>query len=70
MGDISRRLARFLGKPSPYSGIMLPSANDVVDEAPPCRKIVEVSQGAQQRSVGKRSLEMAVGALDRARSRG
>ena len=24
------------------------AANDVVDEAPPCRKIVEVSRGAQQ----------------------
>ena len=40
------------------------AANDVVDEAPPCRKIVEVSRGAQQQSVGERSLEMAVGALD------
>ena len=42
------------------------AADDVVDETPPCRKVVEVSRGAQQQSIGERSLEMAVGALDRA----
>ena len=42
------------------------AADDVVDEAPPCGEIVEVSRGAQQQGVGERSLEMAVGALDRA----
>ena len=33
------------------------AANDVVDEAPPCGEIVKVSRGAQQQSVGERSLE-------------
>ena len=42
------------------------AANDLVDEAPPCRKIVEVARGAQQQGVGERSLEMAMRALDRA----
>src|SRR5208282_6607429 len=35
------------------------------DEVPPRGKIVEVAGGAQQQGVGQRSLEMAVGALDR-----
>ena len=42
------------------------AADDVVDEAPPCGEIVKVSRGAQQQGVGERSLEMAVGAFDRA----
>ena len=42
------------------------AADDVVDEPPPCGEIVKVSRGAQQQGVRERSLEMAVGALDRA----
>ena len=42
------------------------ASDDLVDEAPPCREIVEVARSAQQQSVGKRSFEMAVGAFDRA----
>jgi hypothetical protein len=42
------------------------AANDLVDEAPPCRKIVEVARGAQQQGVGERSFEMAMRAFDRA----
>src|SRR5271166_2414401 len=34
------------------------AADDFVDEAPPCGEIVEISRGAQQQGVGKRSLEM------------
>src|SRR5665213_2319932 len=37
------------------------ASDDLVDEASPNRKIVEVARGAQQQSVGKRSFEMAVG---------
>src|SRR5271168_5234385 len=40
------------------------ATDDVVDEAPPCGEIVKVARGAQQQSVGERSLKMAVGALD------
>src|SRR6202049_5408240 len=39
------------------------AANDLVDEAPPCRKIVEVARGAQQQGVGERSFEMAMRAF-------
>ena len=42
------------------------AADDLVDEAPPCGEIVEVARGAQHEGVGERSLEMAVGTLDRA----
>src|SRR5450631_472193 len=41
------------------------AANDLVDEAPPGGKIVEVGGGAQQQGVAERSFEMAVRALDR-----
>jgi hypothetical protein len=44
----------------------LAAADDFVNEAPPCWEIVKVARGAQQQRVGERSLEMAVGALDRA----
>ena len=41
------------------------AANDLVDEAPPCRKIVEVARGAQQQGVCQRSFEVAMRAFDR-----
>ena len=41
------------------------AADDLVDEAPPCRKIVEVARGAQQQGVCERSFEMAMRAFDR-----
>ncbi len=40
------------------------AANNLVDEATPCRKIVEVARRAQQQGVGERPLEMAMRALD------
>ena len=45
------------------AGVAAP--DDLVDEAPPCRKIVEVARGAQQQGVDELALEMAVGAFDR-----
>ena len=36
------------------------ATDNLVDEAPPRREIVEVARGAQQQRVGKRPLEMAV----------
>src|SRR5665213_3185467 len=42
------------------------AANNLVDEAPPCRKIVEVARGTQQQGIFQRSFEMAMRAFDRA----
>ncbi len=42
------------------------ATDDLVEEAPPRREIVEVARGAQQQGVGERPLEMAVRTLDRA----
>lgn len=42
------------------------AANNLVDEAPPCRKIVEVARGTQQQGICQRSFEMAMRAFDRA----
>ena len=36
------------------------AADDLVDEAPPCRQRLEVARGAQQQRVGELALEMAV----------
>src|SRR6202453_5009527 len=41
------------------------AANNLVDEAPPCRKIVEVARGTQQQGICQRSFEMAMRAFDR-----
>src|SRR5271156_1958048 len=41
------------------------AADDLVDEAPPCRQRLEVARGAQQEGVFELALEMAVGTLDR-----
>src|SRR5277367_5115884 len=41
------------------------AADDLVDEAPPCRQRLEVARGSQQEGVIELTLEMAVGTLDR-----